>query len=46
MTSSKFPGETEFRRLYKMTCLQDMTKGHFMKLNLLNTVNNEEYWHG
>ena len=24
--SFKFPGATEFRRLYKMPCLQDMTK--------------------
>ena len=46
MNSFKFPGETEFRRPYKMPCLQDMTKAHFMKLNLFNTVKNEEHWHG
>ena len=46
MNSFKFPGETEFRRPYKMPCLQDMTKAHFMKLNLFNTVKNEEHWYG
>ena len=46
MTSYIFPGVTDFRRLYKMPCLQDMTKANFMKLNLFKTVNNEEHWHG
>ena len=30
MNSVKFPGVTEFRRLYKQPCLQDMTKAHFL----------------